>query len=113
MSEDDDLHDYELARFVFDLRKEDLLGTVIRAQTHIEHALREFILANAVSPQHTKCDELDFEGIVRLAMILGFNAESKPALAALSAIYRKLVRNPDTGFGPLKWTPEIGPKVKV
>jgi hypothetical protein len=96
----DDSYDRELVRFVFDIRKEDLLGTVMRAQMHIEHELRQFISSNAVSPNQTKCDELDFEGITRLAMILGLNSEIKPALAALGALQRKFTRNPHMNFEP-------------
>jgi hypothetical protein len=98
VNQDED--DYKLVRFVVDLRKEDLLGTVMRAQMHIEHELRQFVLANAVSPNHARCDELDFEGITRLAMILGLNSETKPALAALGALQRRFTRNPHMDFGP-------------
>jgi hypothetical protein len=96
----DDSYDHGLVKFVVDIRKEDLLGTVMRAQMHIEHELRQFILANAVSPSHTKCDQLDFGGLTVLAMILGFNSEIKPALAALGALQRKFTRNPHMNFGP-------------
>jgi hypothetical protein len=99
MSEEDPLHDHELVRFVFDLRKDDPLRMLVRAQTHIEHALRQFIIANAPSPRHTEPEELDFEGIVRLAMILGLNSEIKPALMALNSLQRKFVRRIDMEFG--------------
>jgi hypothetical protein len=95
----DDLDDYDLVRFVFDMRKEDAFGTVMRAQMHVEHELKRFILSRAISPKHSNCDELDFEGIARLAMILGLNAEIKPALAALGNLQKRFARNLDMKFG--------------
>jgi hypothetical protein len=95
----DDLDDYDLVRFVFDLRKEDAFGTVMRAQMHIEHELRRFILSRAVSPKHAKCDELDFEGTTRLAITLGLNTEIKPALAVLGTLQKRFARNPNMKFG--------------
>jgi hypothetical protein len=71
----------------------------MRAQVHIEHELRRFIGTNAVSPTHAKCDELDFEGITRLALILGLSAEIKPALRALAELQRKCARTPNMQFG--------------
>jgi len=44
MDEDDDQYDFELVRFVFDLRKEDPLQMLVRARAHIEQSLRQFIL---------------------------------------------------------------------
>jgi hypothetical protein len=100
MSESNDhLHDYELVRFVFDLHKKDPLGMLARGQAHIEHALRQFILANAASPQHASHHDLNFEGIVSLAVILGLDAEIKPALTALSSLQTKFVRKVDVEFG--------------
>lgn len=61
----DDLDDYDLVRLVFDLRKEGVFGTVMRSQMHIEHELKRFILSRAISPKHAKCDELEFDEIVR------------------------------------------------
>jgi hypothetical protein len=56
-------------------------------------------LANAVAPQRVEREELDFDGTVRLAIILGLNAEIRPALTALSALQRKFVRSIDVEFG--------------
>jgi hypothetical protein len=100
MNEDDDSrYDYELARFVFDLRKEDPVRMIVRAQAHIDYALRQFVLANAPSPKHVGQQELTFEGIVRLALVLGLNSDIKPALNALSALQTKFARNIDMEFG--------------
>jgi hypothetical protein len=81
----DDVDDHNLVRFVFDLRKEDALGTVVRAQTHIEYELKRFIESRAASPKHVKYDEVDLRGMTRLALILGLDDELKPALTALGA----------------------------
>jgi hypothetical protein len=91
----DDIDDYNLARLVFSLRKEDAFGTVMRAQMHIEHELRRFIQGRAASPNHTNLDESDFEKTVRLALIHGLNAETKPALTALATLRNKFARRPD------------------
>lgn len=87
--EEDHLHDYELARFVFDLHKAEPVQMLARGQAHIEHALRQFILANAAAPQHVSLRDLGFEEIVSLGVILGLNAEIKPALSALTALQTK------------------------
>jgi hypothetical protein len=100
MSDDEDyLYDHELVRFVFDLHKGEPLRLLTRGQAHIEHALRQFILANAASPQHVSLRDLDFEEIVGLAIILGLNPEIKPGLGALSALQTKFVRRVDVEFG--------------
>lgn len=98
MSEDNDLYDHELVRFVFDLRKDDPLGMIVRAQARIEHALRQFVASNARSPQHVDRADLEFEEVLRLALILGLNSEIKPALSALAALQRKFVRDSDAEF---------------
>ena len=93
-----DLDDYDLVRFVFDLSKKDTFGIVMRAQVHIAHELRRFILTRAVSPKHAKCDELDFEETARLAIILGLDAQIKPALATLGALQKRFARSLDVKF---------------
>jgi hypothetical protein len=99
MDEEDTQYDYELVRFVFDLHKEDPLRMLVRAQAHIERSLREFILANVTSPQYVERQELDFDDTVRLALILGLDADVKPALRALSALQARFTRSIDTEFG--------------
>jgi hypothetical protein len=95
----DDMDDYNLVRLVFDLRKEDAFGTVMRGQMHIEQELRRFILGRAASPNHAKCVEFEFDEAVRLAMILGLSAGLKPALAALVTLQRRFARKLDMEFG--------------
>jgi hypothetical protein len=57
----DEIDDYYLVRLVFDLRKEDPLGTVMRGQMHIEQELRRFIQSTAASASHANPDESDFQ----------------------------------------------------
>jgi hypothetical protein len=111
----DDIDDYNLVRFVFDLRKEDALGTVVRAQTHIECELRRFIESRAASPKYVKYDELDLGGMARLALILGLDDELKPALSALGALRNKFARSLDAKFGQQEannFYNSLGPNLK-
>jgi hypothetical protein len=111
----DDIDDYNLARLVFSLRKEDAFGTVMRAQMHIEHELRRFIQGRAASPNHTNLDESDFEKTVRLALIHGLNAETKPALTALATLRNKFARRPDMELGEQEannFYNSLGPQLK-
>jgi hypothetical protein len=95
----DDLDDYDLVRLVFDLRKDDAFGTVMRGQMHIAHQLRGFILNRAASPNHARCDDLEIDEAARLAIILGLNSEIKPALATLTALQKRFSRKPNMEFG--------------
>jgi hypothetical protein len=71
--DEDGKYDYELVRFVFDLRTEDPLRMLVRAQAHIEQSLRQFILAHAPFPRHAALEQLDFDGTTRLAFVLGLD----------------------------------------
>ncbi|MFH1346538.1 MAG: hypothetical protein ABIL01_35905 [Pseudomonadota bacterium] len=99
MDDEDTQYDAELVRFVFDLGKMDPLRMLVRAQAHIEQSLRHFIVAAAPSPQNVGLQRLDFDGTVRLALILGLNAEVKPALKALGVLQGTFARSIDAEFG--------------
>ncbi len=71
---------------------------IVRAQARIEFALRQFIIGNAMSPRHIEGRDLEFEGVLRLALILGLNSEIRPALRALAALQKKFIRNSDAEF---------------
>lgn len=94
-------YDGELAKFVFELRKEDPLGMIVRGRSRIEYALRQFIISNATSPRHTERGDLEFGGVLRLALILGLNSEIKTAINALDKLQKKFVRNAAAQFSGL------------
>jgi hypothetical protein len=50
------------------LNGEDDLGMVIRAHIHIEHELREFILATAPNPGEIKFSDYDYAKTLQLAL---------------------------------------------
>ena len=77
------------------LRGEDDLGMVVRAHIHIEHELREFIRAAAPAPDQFKPSDLDFGGTVRLALILGLDAEFKTPLLHLGSLRNKFAHRLD------------------
>jgi hypothetical protein len=68
------------------LQGEDDLGLIIRAHIHIEHELREFVLAAAPSPKSVKFPEMEFEATLRLALILGLSEECRSAVAAIGSL---------------------------
>jgi len=65
---------------------EDDLGLVIRAHIHIEHELREFILAVAPKPGEIKFSDYDYAKTLQLALALGLNPILKPGLSALGTL---------------------------
>ncbi|MBR1204512.1 MULTISPECIES: hypothetical protein [unclassified Bradyrhizobium] len=66
---------------------EDDLGKVIRAHIHIEHELYDLIFFAAPCPEQLlKSKDMEFSEKVRLALVLGLNAELKPALTAVSKL---------------------------
>jgi hypothetical protein len=82
------------------LWKEDELGTVIRAHIHIEHELHDFIYFAAPSPAHLKItDDLEFSEKVSLALLLGLNADLRPALNAAGKLRNKFAHRLDMKLG--------------
>lgn len=71
------------------LSGEDDLGMVVRAHIVIEHELEEFVRLAAPEPSQVKFSEMDFDGKVRLALVLGLNPELKPALNATGSLRNK------------------------
>jgi hypothetical protein len=71
------------------LEGEDDLGMVIRAHIHIEHELREYILAAAPRPEELKFSDYDYATTLRLALMLGLDPSLKPGLAALGTLRNK------------------------
>jgi hypothetical protein len=81
------------------LRSEDDLGMVVRAHIHIEHELRNFILAAAPKPAQVKFSEMDFEATVRMALILGLHPEFKSALIGVGRLRNKFSHRLDMTLG--------------
>ena len=76
-----------LATFIDALNSEDDLGMVVRAHIHIEHELREFVTSAAPRPDQVK--EMNFDGTIRLALVLGLDATLKPPLNAIGNLRNK------------------------
>jgi hypothetical protein len=79
--------DARLATFVDALRSDDDLGMVVRAHIHIEHELSAFVTSAAPRPDQVK--EMNFDGTIRLALVLGLDARLKPALNAIGNLRNK------------------------
>ena len=79
--------DDRLGTFIDALKSEDDLGMVVRAHIHIEHELREFVTSAAPRPDQVK--EMNFDGTIRLALVLGLDATLKPALNAIGNLRNK------------------------
>lgn len=71
------------------LDEDDDLGMIIRAHIHLEHELREFILAAAPQPAEVKPSEYDYAGTLRLAMTLGLNPAVEAGLTAVGTLRNK------------------------
>jgi hypothetical protein len=83
------------------LVKEDELGMVVRAHIHIEHELHDAIYFGAPSLAHLKCimDKLEFSEKVSFALVLGLNADLKPALNAAGNLRNKFAHRLDMKLG--------------
>ena len=79
--------DARLATFIDALNSEDDLGMVVRAHIHIEHELRDFVTSAAPRPDQVKFP--NFDGTLRLALVLGLDARLKPALNAVGKLRNK------------------------
>jgi len=83
------------AAFFQMLEGEDDLGMIVRAHIHIEHELREFILAAAPKPKEIKFSDFDYAKTLQLALALGLNPELKAGLTALGALRNKFAHRLD------------------
>ena len=82
------------------LRPEDDLGKVVSAHIHIEHELQELIFLAAPNPTQLKpFDRMEYSEKVQLALVLGLNAELKPALSATGNLRNKFSHRLDRKFG--------------
>jgi hypothetical protein len=81
------------------LKGEDELGMVVRAHIHIEHELREFVSLAAPNPNALKFSEIDFDGTVRLALVLGLNPELKPSLNPAGSLRNRFSHKLDMKLG--------------
>jgi hypothetical protein len=82
------------------LSTEDDLGKVVRAHIHIEHELQELIFLAAPRPDHIKrFENMEFFEKVQLALVLGLNADLKPALSATGTLRNKFAHRLDMKIG--------------
>ena len=82
------------------LRAEDDLGKIVRAHIHIEHELQEVIFLAAPNPTQLKSfDKMEYSDKVQLALVLGLNAELKPALNATGNLRNKFSHRLDMKIG--------------
>jgi hypothetical protein len=82
------------------LRAEDDLGKIVRAHIHIEHELQEVIFLAAPKPTQLKpFDRMEYTEKVQLALVLGLNAELKPALNATGNLRNKFSHRLDMKIG--------------
>jgi hypothetical protein len=88
------------------LRAEDDLGKIVRAHIHIEHELREVIFLVAPNPMQLKSfDKMEYADKVQLALVLGLNAELKPALNATGNLRNNFSHRLDMKIGEEEVTP--------
>lgn len=88
---DDGLNDLDIAKFVFSLKRGDLSGSIARAQIHIQDELKRFVSDRAPSPKHVSRN-MEFEAVVRLALILGLSNDVKQSLTTLKMTSDKLAQ---------------------
>jgi hypothetical protein len=82
------------------LRAEDDLGKIVRAHIHIEHELQEVIFLAAPNRTQLKSfDKMEYSDKVQLALVLGLNAELKPALNATGNLRNKFSHRLDMKIG--------------
>ena len=68
---------------------EDDLGMIIRAHIHVEHELREFIVAAAPQPAELKLSDYDYASTLKLALALGLKPSLKAGLTSLGTLRNK------------------------
>lgn len=79
---------------------EDDLGKVVRAHIYIEHELQDLIFFAAPNPdQLERFDCMEFSEKVRLALVLGLNANLKAGLSAVGNLRNKFSHRLDTKLG--------------
>lgn len=86
-------------QFYVAVQGEDDLGLVLRAQIHIEHEVREYIVSQAPAPNEVKFKDLEYDDLVQLALILGLNGALKSPLNALGSLRNKFAHRLDANLG--------------
>ncbi len=71
---------------VKDLFREDEIGAVIRAHIQLENLLFMWVDCLAPSPTHVKKLNLDYDGQVTLALVLGLDTTLGPSLRAMGSL---------------------------
>jgi hypothetical protein len=90
------------------LRAEDDLGKIVRAHIHIEHELQEVLFLAAPNPTQLKpFDRMEYSEKVQLALVLGLNAELKPALNATGNLRNKFSHRLYEDWGGRGYQPDF------
>ena len=76
----------ELDAFVADLFREDEIGSVIRAHIRLELLLNELVDHLVPKPEHLKKLNLDYDGTITLALVMGLNSEFGPPLRVMGKL---------------------------
>jgi hypothetical protein len=75
--------------FYLAMRSEDDLGLIVRGHIFVEHQVREYVAAAAPKPELFKFSDFDYFSTVRIAFILGLDAEFNNSLPALGSLRNK------------------------
>ncbi len=82
------------------LSKDDDLGKVVRAHIFVEHELHDFIFFAAPCPGELKrFEDIEYSEKLGLALVLGLNADLKPALKAAGALRNKFAHRLEMKIG--------------
>jgi len=82
--------------FIAELLREDDMGAVIRTHIRLENLLAQFIDVSAPRVTHVKRLNLDFDGRVTLALLLGLDEDIGYALRALGTLRNRFAHNLET-----------------
>jgi hypothetical protein len=75
--------------FYIAMRSEDDLGLIVRGHIFVEHQVREFISVAAPKPDLFKFSDFDYFSTVKIAFILGLDAEFQRSLPAIGKLRNK------------------------
>ena len=88
-------HKAVLDELIKDLFNEDEMGSVIRAHIRIENTLINIINITAPNPNYIKKLNLDFDGSVTLALLLGLSEEYAKPLTVLGKLRNDFAHKPN------------------
>ena len=87
-----------LNEFIEDLFREDELGAVVRGHIKIESLLIQILELLSPKPSHLKKLNLDYDGNVTLALLLGLKDDFGPSLRAIGKLRNDFAHKPNTAL---------------